>query len=174
LGVTNNADAVVVDIEFDPREPYLQYTVTGYHVVELQFKPTRVLIYIEADDRAGSKLEGLPRCVIGCCPVKRNLFIVGTHMRKFTISRTQVPLSVGIISSVYRAQGETIAKLVLDLRKPVDGNMDSAAVYVALCRASDASRLFLLSLVSLEDLTHPQDADVAAQIDYLERLDEAT
>lgn len=52
--------------------------------------------------------------------------------------------------------------------------MDSAAVYVALSRATDASRLFLLSPVSLEDLTHPQDADVAAQIDYLERLDEAT
>lgn len=149
-------------------------SVTGYHVVELQFPPTRVLIYIEAADRAGLKLEGLPRGVIGCCPVKRNFAIVGTHKRKFTISRTQVPLSVGILSSVYRAQGETIDKLVLDLRKPVDGNMDSAAIYVALSRATDASRLFLLSPVSLEDITHPQDADVAAHIDYLERLDGAT
>ncbi|MEO9930912.1 hypothetical protein, partial [Rhodopirellula bahusiensis] len=48
LGVTNNADAVVVDIEFDPREPYLRNKVTGYHVVELQYPPTRVLIYIDA------------------------------------------------------------------------------------------------------------------------------
>ncbi|CAN0089008.1 unnamed protein product, partial [Laminaria digitata] len=56
----------------------------------------------------------------------------------------QVPLSLGILSSVYRAQGETIAKLVLDIRKPVDGSMDSAAVYVALSRATDASKLFLL------------------------------
>ncbi|CAM9575353.1 unnamed protein product, partial [Laminaria digitata] len=174
LGVTNNADAVVVDIELDPREPYLQNMATGYRVVELQFPPTRVLIYIEAADKAGLKLEGLPRGVIGCCSVERNFSIVGSHKRKFTFSRTQIPLSVGILSSVYRAQGETIAKLVLDLRKPVDGNMDSAAVYVALSRATDASRLFLLSPVSLDDLTHPQDADVAAQIAYLERLDEAT
>jgi len=86
----------------------------------------------------------------------------------------QVPLSLGILSSVYRAQGETIPKLVLDIRKPVDGYMDSAAVYVALSRATDASKLFLLSPVTLDDLTHPQDDDVAAMIDYLERLDKAT
>lgn len=112
--------------------------------------------------------------MIGYCPVKRNFSIVGTHKRKLTTSRAQVPLSVGIISSVHRAQGETIAKVVMDPRKPVDGNMGIAAVYVASSRATDASRLFLLSPVSLEDFTHPQDADVAAQIDYLERLDEAT
>lgn len=93
LGVTNNADAVVVDIEFDPREPYLQNRVTGYHVVELQFPPTRVLIYVEAADRAGLKLEGLPRGVIGCCPVKRNFSIVGTHKRKFTINQQNASTS---------------------------------------------------------------------------------
>ena len=86
LGTTNNADAMVVDIEFDPREPYLRNRVTGYRVVvELQFLPTRVVIFIEAADRAGLKLEGLPRGVIGCCPVKRILSVVGTHKRKFII-----------------------------------------------------------------------------------------
>ncbi|CAN0543214.1 unnamed protein product, partial [Laminaria digitata] len=65
----------VVDIEFDPREPYLRNKVTGYHVVELQYPPTRVLIYIEAADRAGLKLDGLPRGVIGCCPVYRKFSV---------------------------------------------------------------------------------------------------
>lgn len=58
LGVTNNADAVVVDIEFDPQEPYLGNKATGYHV-ELQYPPTRVLIYIDVADRTGLKLDGL-------------------------------------------------------------------------------------------------------------------
>lgn len=48
------------------------------------------------------------------------------------------------------------------------------AVYVALSRNTDAIRLFLLSPVSLEHLSHPQDADVAAHIGYLEQLDEDT
>ncbi|MEP4803245.1 MAG: hypothetical protein ABJZ69_02470 [Hyphomicrobiales bacterium] len=98
LGVTNSAGAVVVDIEFDPREPYLGNKVTCYHAVELQNPPTRVLIYIDAADRLGLKLDGLPRHVIGFCPVNRKFSIDGKGRPKFTINRMQVPLSLGILS----------------------------------------------------------------------------
>lgn len=52
LGVMNNADAEIATIELDPREPYLRNKRRGYHIVQLQFPPTRVFVHIAAADKA--------------------------------------------------------------------------------------------------------------------------
>ncbi|CAM9514846.1 unnamed protein product, partial [Laminaria digitata] len=175
LGVTNNADGEITTIELDPREPYLRDKKPGYQVVQLQFPPSRILVRIDAADRAGLHMPDLPRGVIACGPLEKDFSVVGRYERTFTIRRKQLPLTAGNLKSVYRVQGETFGKVVLHLKKPVGGALNSrAAVHAALSRATDVGEVYLSSPVSLDDLTNRQDAGVVALMDYLKRLEKTT
>lgn len=60
------------------------------------------------------------------------------------------------------------------MKKPEDGLMDKAASYVALSRATALENLYPVEPVCLEDLQHKPSPDVAATLEYLNRLDAAT
>lgn len=60
------------------------------------------------------------------------------------------------------------------MKTPCDGVMDNAAAYVALSRATCLEKLYLIEPVELQDLQHKPDADVAATLDFLSRLDVVT
>ncbi|CAN0497974.1 unnamed protein product, partial [Ectocarpus sp. 12 AP-2014] len=173
LGVCNNSDGIIRGIELDPREDYHTST-TGYSVVTLRYAPLRVFVYIKSADDAGLHLDGLQRGVIAVAPVERKFTIVGINKRKFTFKRRQIPLTAGCLSSVYRSQGQTMRKIILDIRRPPGHAMDCAAVYVALSRATGLDDLNLLFPVTLQDLNQPQNPDIIAVVKYLHRLDDAT
>lgn len=175
LGVTNNADGEITHIYLDPRESFLQNQPPGYRVIQLQFPPARVLVHIDAADKAGLHMPDLPRGVMACFPLEREFSVVGRAGRTFTIRRTQLPLFSGCLTSVYRAQGNTYEKVGLTLRKPVERAMDSrATVHAALSRASEVDKVYLLGQVSLEDITNHQDAGVVALKEHLKRLEKTT
>ncbi|CBJ31141.1 conserved unknown protein [Ectocarpus siliculosus] len=73
-----------------------------------------------------------------------------------------------------RSQGQTMPKIILDIRRPPGHAVDCAAVYVALSRATGLDDLNLLFPVTLQDLNQPQNPDIVAIVNYLHRLDEAT
>lgn len=170
LGVTNNSDATIYGKKLDPREKNLIHRPAGYSVVDLQYPPARVLIHIETADVAGLELDGLPRGVIAVAPETKSFFVVGVHKRKFLFKRTQLPLTAGCVSSVYRSQGQTLKFIILEIRPPVSGGLDKAAVYVALSRATGLEDIFLLFPAALDDLTQPRDKDVVALITYVQGL----
>ncbi|CAN0088949.1 unnamed protein product, partial [Ectocarpus fasciculatus] len=91
-----------------------------------------------------------------------------------TFKRRQIPLTAGCLSSDDRSQGQTMRKIILDIRRPPGHAMDCAAVYVALSRATGLDDLNLLFPVTLQDLNQPQNPNVVAIVNYLHRLDEAT
>ena len=174
LGVCNNSDGVIRSIELDPREDFLVDRTPGYSVVNLQYAPLRVLVYIKTADDAGLQLQELERGVVAFAPVEKNFSIEGVGKRKFTFKRRQLPLTAGCISSVFRSQGQTMRNIILDIRRPPGPKMDSAAVYVALSRATSLGAINMLFPITLDDLNQPPDRDVLAIIGYLERLDVAT
>ncbi|CBJ33415.1 conserved unknown protein [Ectocarpus siliculosus] len=173
LGVCNNSDGIIRGIELDPREGYASSTA-GYSVVTLRYAPLRIFVYIKSADAAGLHLDGLQRGVIAVAPVERKFTIVGINKRKFTFKRRQIPLTAGCLSSVYRSQGQTMPKIILDIRRPPGHAVDCAAVYVALSRATGLGDLNLLFPVTLQDLNQPQNPDIVAIVNYLHRLDETT
>eukprot|EP00752_Nemacystus_decipiens_P017326 g15522.t1 len=174
LGVCNNSDGIIRGIELDPREDFIADPAPGYSVVNLRYAPLRVLVYIKTADEAGLHLEGLDRGVIAIAPVEKEFTIVGVGKREFTIRRRQLPLTAGCVSSVFRSQGQTMPKIMLDIRRPPGTAMDPAAVYVALSRATSLDALNLLFPVTLEDLNQPPDKDILALVNYLEQLDRET
>lgn len=64
--------------------------------------------------------------------------------------------------------------LLLHMKKPADGLMDKRAAYVALSRATDLRKLFMVVAITLADLRHKPKEDIAATLDFLDRLDKAT
>ena len=79
------------------------------------------------------------------------------------------------MSSVFRSsQGQTMTKIILDMRPPPGAAMDPAAVYVALSRATSLHAFNLLFPLTLEDLNQPPDRDVLVIIAYFRRLEKET
>ncbi|CAM9365758.1 unnamed protein product, partial [Pylaiella littoralis] len=87
---------------------------------------------------------------------------------------TQIPLLPGHLSSVYRAQGETIEYLLLHMTRPVDGFLDNSAAYVALSRATCLERLFLVAAITLSDIQCKPKPDLSAALAWLDKLDAAS
>lgn len=94
-------------IELDRREEYLRNRTPGYRGIVLRYAPVRVLICIENAYNDGLYLEGLPQGVIAVGSVDKTFTVIGVNQRMFKFKRTQVPLTAGSLSSVYRAQGES-------------------------------------------------------------------
>lgn len=140
----------------------------------MQYAPLRVLAYIKTADDAGLQLPGLERGVVDFASIEKNFTIDGVSNRKFVFKRRQLPLTAGCVSSVFRSQGQTMRNIILDIRRPPGPKMDSAAVYVALSRATSLDAINMLFPVTLDDLNQPTDRDILAIIGYLERLDLAT
>lgn len=71
-------------------------------------------------------------------------------------------------------KGETIETLLLHMKKPVDGLMDERAPYVALSRATALEKLYMVEPINIDQLRHKPKEDIAATLDFLDRLDKAT
>lgn len=52
--------------------------------------------------------------------------------------------------------------------------MDERAPYVALSRATALEKLYMVEPITLDQLRHKPKADIAATLDFLDRLDKAT
>lgn len=77
-------------------------------------------------------------------------------------------------SFIFRAHCRFSSRILLDVRKPPTGKVDSASPYVAFSRATKLEDVFLLFPVTIRDLNRPRDADVVALIECLQRLDRKT
>lgn len=60
------------------------------------------------------------------------------------------------------------------MKKPVDGLIDARAPYVALSRATALEKLYMVEPITLDQLRHKPKPDIAATLDFLDRLDKAT
>ncbi|CAN0244057.1 unnamed protein product, partial [Hapterophycus canaliculatus] len=82
--------------------------------------------------------------LIAIAPIEKTLPITGVGNRKSNFKRRQVPLTAGCLSSVYRSQGQASRKIMLDIRRPLGNKLDTAAVYVALSRATGLDNINML------------------------------
>ncbi|CAN0230173.1 unnamed protein product, partial [Hapterophycus canaliculatus] len=109
--------------------------------------------------------------LIDIAPIENTFSITGVGNRKFTFKRRQVPLTAGCLSSVYRSQGQTSRKIIIDIRRPPGNKLDTAAVYLALFKATGRDDMNMLFPITFEDLNRPPNQDVVAIVNYLGRID---
>ncbi|CAB1117516.1 unnamed protein product [Ectocarpus sp. CCAP 1310/34] len=133
LGVCNNSDGIIRGIELDPLEDFLLDPTPGYSVVNLRYAPLQVFVYIKTADDAGLHLEGLDRGVVAIAPVEKECTIEGIGKGKFIFKRRQLPLPAGCVSSVFRSQGQTMPKIILDIHPPPGTAMKGGSTSTFIC-----------------------------------------
>ena len=155
----HNSSGILQRIVLDPQEPQLPQCGD----IILRRPPLYVEVYMEAADKKGVKLKGFDRGVVPI-GVKCRTFEVkvgrlhGMVAKIYHIKRYQLPLVSGTISSCHRAQGETLADCLLDMRQPETTHgvgteeKDNTLLYVAISRATSLESLRLLFPITLEQM----------------------
>ena len=155
-GVCNNSEGTVRQIVLDDRETWPPLHNEKGTVI-LTCPPAYVLVHVPEAEKKGVHLRGFPPGVVPIARDTRTFNVKifakkGVRERIFTIKRTQIPLSTAKISSVHRAQGETINDALMDLRQPRGDRSDKAIIYVAVSRVTRIEDIKLLFRVGLEQL----------------------
>lgn len=147
LDVANGTRGEIVDIVLDPREP----TIANEREVTLKYVPTYILVKLEHTKATG--LTGLPPNVLPIQPLSRSFQIQvpvrdgssSQHTVSRTVSRRQLPLTAAYAFTDYRAQGQTIPHVIVDIASPPSGSeLTLFNIYVALSRSKGRQSIRLL------------------------------
>ena len=162
LDITNGARGVVTEIILNPDEPPLGED----SVVTLKYLPECVLVKLSR-----TRAAALPNLEEGVIPIKRvsTKTQIRVHGKSRTVTRTQFPITGAYAFTDYRAQGQTIPYVVVDIATPPTSGLSLFNLYVALSRSSGRDTIRLLR--DFDDDTFLQ-AHVPELLEEDERLEE--
>lgn len=137
LDITNGARGVVADIMLSPDEPPLEEGP----VVTLKHPPECVLVKLSR-----TRAAALPNLEDGVIPIQRVSARTQIRVRgkSRTVTRTQFPITGAYSFTDYRAQGQTIPYVVVDIATPPTSGLSLFNLYVALSRSSGRNTIRLL------------------------------
>lgn len=167
--LANGARGEVIDIVLDPREN--PRTISGTSVT-LQYPPATVLF--KPINRCGIKFPGLVDGLLPIFPTESTFIIESPPGAKTTITRRQLALTASYAFTDYRAQGQTIEYVIIDLGRVPSGSLSPFNAYVALSRSRGRENIRLLR--DFDDklfTTHPSN-ELRAEDERLENLDHVT
>ena len=172
LDITNGARGTLVDIILDPAEPIPS---RSQRIVNLQHPPAFILVklYHSRAPRFGAE----DNTTVPICPVKKSIRLnLHENSKKTvcTVTRRQLPITAAYALTDYRAQGQTIPAVILDLAPPPTGKLSLFNLYVALSRSSGRETIRLLRDFDEKALLSPHLSELTAEDDRLARLNEAT
>ncbi|KAI0076306.1 hypothetical protein K474DRAFT_1645141 [Panus rudis PR-1116 ss-1] len=174
LDIANGTRGEIVDIILDPEEPPLQ---TSGYIVKLTKPPAYVLVKL--DWTRLPPLNGLPPGVVPIEPAKKSFTIhvpsssSSTPIKK-TVSRRQLPITPAYAFTDYRAQGQTITNVIVDIATPPSSELTLFNIYVALSRSSGRQTIRLLRDFDTSVFTRPLDERLREEDERLQRLNENT
>ncbi|KAI0349340.1 hypothetical protein OH77DRAFT_1377707, partial [Trametes cingulata] len=94
---------------------------------------------------------------------------------KRTVTRRQYPITAAYAFTDYRAQGQTIPMVIVDIKQPPGpARLSLFNLYVALSRSSGRDTIRLLRDFDNEMFMQPHDPDLLAEDDRLEDMNEIT
>ncbi|KAJ8585564.1 hypothetical protein M405DRAFT_745093 [Rhizopogon salebrosus TDB-379] len=172
LDITNGARGTVVDVFFHSQEPphdREEWTTT------LNYPPAFILVKL--DRTRACQLEGLDESVIPIEPITKTFCIDvlenGTKLSR-TISRRQLPITAAYASTDYRAQGQTIGHVLVDIATPPTGGLNLFNLYVALSRSSGRDTIRLLRDFDVKHFQAAHSPELIREDERLRMLNEQT
>jgi hypothetical protein len=168
--LANGTQGTVEKIYLDPREN-VEHTGTGQSIVYLQYPPAVVLF---RPDKSHLKLEGLPDGTIPLQPSKKGMEISYPNGRKGTVHRKQLPITAAYAFTDYKAQGQTLQPVIVDIGNPPSGGLNAFNAYVAISRGRSRETLRLLRDFNSSIFTKHPSVDLAECDKRLDILDKET
>lgn len=173
IDVANGSRAVVEKIVLHPDEPPFDLE----QVVHLEHMPLYILVKLER-----TRAVHLPGLEPGVIPIQPH----SLGASKIVIERepqappksvieTQFPLALGYAFTDYRAQGQTIPKVIIDIADPKSGgHVNPFNAYVALSRGVGRDSIRLLREFSDDLFKRTFPTELLDVHDRLGRLDQST
>ena len=115
--------------------------------------------------------------VIPICPLQSSLRLtLNENSKKVirTISYKQFPITAAYALTDYRAQGQSIPAVIIDLAPPPTGKLSLFNLYVALSRSSGRDTIRLLRDYDEKALTSTHLPELSSEDDRLRRLNSNT
>jgi hypothetical protein len=167
--VANGTRGTVRGIELDPREVRTSPDENG--CIRLRYPPP--VVYFEPEMRTEIEFDGVPKGIIPIVPTKVSFSIAGED-GKIKLERRQTAIVPGYAFTDYKAQGQTMECVIVDISKPPSGKLSPFSVYVALSRSRGRKNIRILREFDPELLMHHPSEDLREDMARLEQLDEKT
>ena len=135
--LANGSHGIITDIILHPDECAIP---DADNKVYLQHPPAAELFF----PHSGSKVQipGLPKGVIPIFPSQNTFSLEGRH--QITVHREQLAITAAYAFTDYKAQGQTMECVIVDLAKPPSGAFTGFDVYVALLHSRGQPTIRLL------------------------------
>lgn len=166
LDITNGSRGFVHGIVLDEKEP-----VSEGPEVHLKYPPAYILVKL--DRTKAPKLSGLPEGVVPIKPMTKDM-LIHVNGRKVKVTRTSLPMTLAYSLTDFRAQGQTMNNILVDIGWPPSGGLTSFNAYVALSRSSGADTIRLLREFEPKLFTKHPSEYLRQEDKRLERLDRET
>jgi ATP-dependent exoDNAse (exonuclease V) alpha subunit len=134
IDIANGSRGVIEEIITHPEEGDTQH---GDIEHRLQRPPVCVLVRL-AKTRA-PQLTGLAKGVVPIVPRRGNFPLPVPGGSKVTIQKEQIPLIPAYAFTDYRAQGQTLPYVIVDIARPPGGGLTQFNAYVALSQSKSSA-----------------------------------
>ena len=167
LDITNGARGVITNIILNQHKPPLEDGST----VQLRFLPECILVKLSHTCAAT-----LPHLDEGVIPIQ----CVSSHMqikvdgKSHTVTRTQFPITGADSFTDYRAQGQMIPYVIIDIAPPPTSGLSLFNLYVSLSRSSGRETIRLLQDFDDEMFLQAHEPELIEEDERLEWMDLAT
>jgi len=167
LDITNGARGIIIDIILNPDEPPLDEG----SVVKLKYLPECVLVKLSR-----TRAAALPNLEEGVIPIQRVSTRTQIRVRgkSRTVTHTQFPITGAYAFTDYRAQGQTIPYVVVDIASPPTSGLSLFNLYVALSRSSGRNTIRLLRDFDDDTFLQAHVPELVEEDERLEELDAVT
>lgn len=164
--LANGTRGTVRGIVLDLREEHLPPDEEGH--VRLKYPPA--VIYFQPDQQTNVVFEGVPDGIIPISPSEVG-FSVEVEGGRVKLMRRQLAIVPGYAFTDYKAQGQTMECVIVDISKPPSGSISAFSVYVALSRSRGRKTIRILRDFDPALFMHHPSEDLREDMDRLERLD---
>jgi hypothetical protein len=167
--LANGTRGTVQGLVLDPREGHTTPDDKGS--IHLKYPPP--VIYFKPDLQTNTSFEGIPNGVIPISPSMVR-FSLETDGGKKMMERRQLAIVPGYAFTDYKAQGQTMECVIVDISKPPSGALSPFSVYVALSRSRGRKTIRILRDFDPALFMHHPSEDLREDMARLERLNEET
>lgn len=167
--LANGSRGLVTRITLDPREPPID---VEREEVKLLFPPACVIFKL--DHATFPPFEGLAPGEIPIFPSKGSFRINARSGKKKTIKRRQLAMTPAYAFTDWKAQGQTMEYVIVDLAEPKVNTLDGFHTYVALSRSRGRETIRLLRDFRHELLQKHPSVHLVPEDERLRVLDEYT
>lgn len=169
LDVTNGARGELVDVVLDPREPPLGDS----EIVTLQYLPAYILVKMKKTRASRLEDHVIPLEAVDVTMQITMKSQAGEHKTvKRTVHRRQFAITAAYVFTDYRAQGQTIPYVLVDIASPPTGKLSLFNLYVALSRSSGRQTIRLLRDFDEKGFLQSHNPDLLLEDERLEDLDQ--